>query len=84
MKSLLIERVQNGWIVRPFTPGRCDWAQGDQQEMWVFPSVELLTGFLAGYLKDPEPEPGFGPHPCSPTLAPGDVQQWHGNKREFP
>ena len=38
MKSLLIERVTNGWIVRPFQP--CEgWATVDGAHMIVFTNV---------------------------------------------
>lgn len=35
MKTLLIETVTNGWIVRPFSPCR-DWVVADRPEIAVF------------------------------------------------
>lgn len=86
MKSLLIEHVQNGWIVRPFTPNRCDWARGDEDQIFVFATVEGLTQFLNIYLKDPEPAPGFPPHPCSVSPQPANEppEPWPNPPREFP
>lgn len=52
MKSLLIERVQNGWIVRPYT---INWEGSDQNQKFVFTSIpDLLTG-LCPLLSDQAP-----------------------------
>lgn len=45
MKTIVIERVSNGWIVRPFSDS-CNWARGDQVEMSVFTRIEDLQGAL--------------------------------------
>jgi len=52
MKTLLIERVQNGWIVRPFTPGLCGWATTDYPQIFVFKTVEEMCEALPGLLAE--------------------------------
>ena len=41
MKSVLIERVSNGWIVRPFT-SCSDWARADAPVIAVYTRIEDL------------------------------------------
>ena len=41
MKTIMIECVANGWIVRPFSP--CNsWANTDQPTMFVYKTIEEL------------------------------------------
>lgn len=45
MKSLLIETVSNGWIVRPFQP--CDnWVSTERPEIAVFTKIEDLQAAI--------------------------------------
>lgn len=39
--TILIERVANGWIVRPFQPGD-NWCCPEKQQTWVYSTVEEL------------------------------------------
>jgi hypothetical protein len=41
MKTIIIETVSNGWIVRPFQPIG-NWAKGDLPTIAVYISVEKL------------------------------------------
>lgn len=41
MKTITIERVSNGWIVRPFTPG-ATWACSDAPEIAVYTEIADL------------------------------------------
>ena len=52
MKSLLIETVSNGWIVRPFTPST-EWACADAPVISVFNSMEALIFNLPKLLSLP-------------------------------
>jgi hypothetical protein len=46
MKSILIEAVANGWLVRPFSPCR-DWAYGPEAEnLFVFTTLAELQAQL--------------------------------------
>lgn len=90
MKSLLIERVQNGWIVRPFTPGQCDWARGDETQMFVFNDMAKLIEALP-QLMTPAVNPTYPPHTFPPSKLPDlpftktdPAEEWHGTPREFP
>lgn len=49
--TVTIEKVSNGWIVRPFTPGKCDWAEQDIPDVWVFKTVEELCSELPKLLE---------------------------------
>lgn len=50
MKSILIERVSNGWIVRPFSP--CpEWAYGERVGMAVYTTLESLQKDLSRLLE---------------------------------
>jgi len=50
MKTILIETVTNGWIVRPFQP--CDsWASGDREEISVFTDLVKLKEALPSLLQ---------------------------------
>jgi len=51
MKSLLIERVVNGWLVRPFQPCQ-EWARGEQTEIYVYRTQEELQAALPELLKE--------------------------------
>lgn len=51
MKTILIETVTNGWIVRPFSPG-CDWAQGEKSSIAVFTKIEDLQSAIPILLAD--------------------------------
>lgn len=44
MKTVLIERVKNGWIVRPFNTNRCfdPTCQGDENGVFVYRTIEDL------------------------------------------
>jgi hypothetical protein len=66
MKSILIERVTNGWIVRPFQP--CEgWATGDMKNIWIYTTIEDLQKDLAILLS--HQEQGF-PRRCDPAPIP--------------
>lgn len=41
MKTIIIERVSNGWIVRPFTPSN-QWCCTDPPEMAVYTEIADL------------------------------------------
>lgn len=45
MKTILIERVSNGWIVRPFDPC-ANWANSDRKAMAVFTAMKDLQDAL--------------------------------------
>lgn len=45
MKTLMIETVTNGWIVRPFTPCR-DWGNVDQGIIAVYNNLVDLQSDL--------------------------------------
>jgi len=51
MKSLLIERVVNGWLVRPFSPC-AEWARGERVETHVYIDMKDLQGALPELLKE--------------------------------
>ncbi len=51
MKTILIERVANGWIVRPFLPSE-GWVSQDRQEMYVYLKVEDLQRDLPKLIAD--------------------------------
>lgn len=51
MKTILIEGVSNGWIVRPFSP--CEsWMKSDCPEIAVFTTIESLAEALPRLLTD--------------------------------
>lgn len=54
MKSLLIEAVSNGWLVRPFAP--CEhWASGNgSPNVFVYTTVAALQSALPELLKHEE------------------------------
>jgi hypothetical protein len=53
MKTLLIERVSNGWIARPFQA--CEhWATSCRSEIAVFQNMEDLQKALPKLLSDAE------------------------------
>lgn len=55
MKTIIIERVRNGWIIRPFTPGP-DWACSDRPEIAVYNEIHRLQADLPellGFAVDP-------------------------------
>lgn len=45
MKTLMIETVSNGWIVRPFS-SRLDWGNIDQGIIAVYNNIHDLQGDL--------------------------------------
>lgn len=55
MKTLMIERVSNGWIVRPFT-ARNDWACGSAVEspIAVYTRMEDLQADIPRLMEYPE------------------------------
>ena len=53
MKTILIETVTNGFLVRPFTP--CpEWTRGDCGNIFVFTTVEALAAELPKMLAHDE------------------------------
>jgi hypothetical protein len=52
-KTVLIERVENGWIVRPFSP--CDYSNGcaASGRVWVFNSMVALVSALPDIVQGP-------------------------------
>jgi hypothetical protein len=55
MKSILIEQVVNGWLVRPFDPSpRCDWARSDIPNVFVFTRMEDLQEQLPEIMEHQE------------------------------
>lgn len=58
MKTILIEQVSNGWIVRPFQP--CEgWATAERGVISVFTTIESLQAALPELLALTE-GPKFG------------------------
>jgi hypothetical protein len=54
MKSILIEAVANGWLVRPFSPCR-EWAYGPETpNIFVFTTIDDLCQQLPALLKHQE------------------------------
>jgi hypothetical protein len=50
MKTILIERVANGWLVRPFSS--CEnWAYGGRSEMYIYKTMEELQAGLPELVK---------------------------------
>lgn len=50
MKTILIETVKNGWLVRPFTP--CEhWAHAEASETYVFRDIHDLQEQLPEMLE---------------------------------
>ena len=49
MKTVLIETVENGFIVRPFNPGP-NWYGVDHATVWVYSTPEELQAALPGLL----------------------------------
>lgn len=39
MKTCMIERVANGWLVRPFQACQ-EWASCDNPKVWVYQTIE--------------------------------------------
>lgn len=70
MKTILIEHVSNGWIVRPFDPC-ANWACSDRQAMAVFTKMDDLQKALPELLQGREwkvPPPKIeSPPQCGPT-----------------
>lgn len=44
MKTITIERVRNGWLVRPFNTSRCfdPTCRGDENDVYVYKTIEDL------------------------------------------
>lgn len=44
MKTVLIERVRNGWLVRPFNTNHCfdGTCRGDENDVSVYRTIEEL------------------------------------------
>lgn len=49
MKSVLIEKVSNGYIARPFQPS-CDWTRERAEEVRVYRTSEELSKDLPEFL----------------------------------
>jgi hypothetical protein len=78
MKTILIETVRNGWLIRPFSP--CErWVLGEGLEMAVYNRLEELQADLPkllkfeGYekVKDEDAKKGQGPGGTGETQGPG-------------
>ena len=52
MKTILIERVSNGWIARPFQPCS-NWTTKEQGSISVFRTIEELQAALPSLLAEP-------------------------------
>lgn len=52
MKTILIETVSNGWIVRPFQPGPT-WSTSDTPHIAVFNTIQELCAALPKLLTYP-------------------------------
>ena len=68
-RTISIERVANGWLVRPFAPGAPEWYRAVEQ-IWVFHSVDEIQEALPRLLEEGltiEPEPiAAEPPSCRP------------------
>ncbi len=54
MKTISIERVSNGWIVRPFSA--CEgWARGESVAIAVFTDMAAMQTALPGFFEAPDP-----------------------------
>lgn len=53
MKTIMIEAVRNGWLVRPFRP--CvEWATGENERISVYTSMEDLQRDLPNLFSVPD------------------------------
>jgi len=55
MKTILIERVSNGWIVRPFQPS-AEWCCSERPAIAVYTDLALLQAELPKLLDFTPPE----------------------------
>ncbi len=54
MRSVLIEKCTNGWIVRPFSA--CEnWARGETQAIAVFNNMADMQAALPQFFEMPDP-----------------------------
>lgn len=53
MKTITIEQVSNGWIVRPFNPSCPDWAS-ERPAMAVFNTIDALLQAMPALLDAPD------------------------------
>ncbi len=55
MKTISIEQVSNGWIVRPFS-ACSDWPVGhDDQSISVFTDIAAMQAALPAFFTTPDP-----------------------------
>ncbi len=54
MKTISIEQVTNGWIVRPFIPG-CGWAGAESPAISVFNKMEDMQAELPKFFEMSDP-----------------------------
>lgn len=50
MKTLMIERVENGWIVRNFTPNE-NWACAEVRPIYVYRTIPEICDALPSLLE---------------------------------
>lgn len=53
-KTILIECVENGWIVRPFSPNRWQDGISCSSRLWVFSDLKALLESVSEIIEVPD------------------------------